>query len=47
MSVSYAGGACKNQKEGGEGDAVFILESGATLKNVIIGTDQAEGAVTV
>ena len=37
------GGSCQNQKEGGEADAVFILESGATLKNVIIGANQAEG----
>ncbi|KAF4981120.1 hypothetical protein FZEAL_3027 [Fusarium zealandicum] len=36
-------GACKNQKEGGEKDAVFLLREGATLKNVIIGKDQAEG----
>ncbi|KAG9083454.1 hypothetical protein FS749_006019 [Ceratobasidium sp. UAMH 11750] len=36
-------GACTGQKEGGDKDAVFILESGATLKNVVIGADQAEG----
>ena len=36
-------GACKGQTEGDEGDAVFVLEEGATLKNVIIGKDQAEG----
>ncbi|CAF3517564.1 unnamed protein product [Rotaria socialis] len=36
-------GACKQQVEGGKADAVFILENGATLKNVIIGPDQAEG----
>jgi hypothetical protein len=47
MFVCYAGGACKNQKEGGEKDAVFILESGATLKNVIIGANQAEGNVII
>lgn len=34
---------CSGQKEGGEKDAMFILESGATLKNVIIGKSQAEG----
>ncbi|KAH7267923.1 hypothetical protein FSOLCH5_008524 [Fusarium solani] len=34
---------CTGQKEGGDKDAVFILENGATLKNVIIGTDQIEG----
>jgi hypothetical protein len=36
-------GACKAQTEGGEKDTVFVLEDGATLRNVIIGKDQAEG----
>jgi pectate lyase len=27
----------------GDADAVFLLRAGATLKNVIIGADQAEG----
>ncbi|KAB5595075.1 putative effector protein [Ceratobasidium theobromae] len=36
-------GACTGQKEGGDKDAVFLLESGATLKNVVIGANQAEG----
>ena len=36
-------GACNNQVEGGEKDTVFVLEDGATLRNVIIGKDQAEG----
>lgn len=36
-------GACQSQDETGEEDAVFILESGATVQNVIIGADQAEG----
>ncbi|CAE6521264.1 hypothetical protein RSOLAG22IIIB_06171 [Rhizoctonia solani] len=36
-------GACSGQKEGGDKDAVFLLEPGATLKNVVIGADQAEG----
>ncbi|PPR01472.1 hypothetical protein CVT24_001876 [Panaeolus cyanescens] len=36
-------GACSGQTEGGEADAVFILESGATLNNVVIGKNQAEG----
>lgn len=36
-------GACGGQSEGGEADTVFVLEEGATLKNVIIGKDQAEG----
>lgn len=36
-------GACKGSTEGGWRDAVFYLHSGATLRNVIIGKDQAEG----
>ncbi|OUM66650.1 polysaccharide lyase family 3 protein, partial [Piromyces sp. E2] len=35
------GGDCKNV-EGGSKDAVFHLESGATLKNVILGKDSIE-----
>jgi len=35
-------GAC-GSGEGGESDAVFVLASGATLRNVIIGKDQMEG----
>ncbi|KAL3467155.1 putative pectate lyase F [Aspergillus heterothallicus] len=35
-------GACTDG-EGGNDDAVFILRSGATLRNVIIGKDQKEG----
>ncbi|TDZ54796.1 putative pectate lyase E [Colletotrichum trifolii] len=34
---------CEDQKETGEKDAMFILEDGATLSNVIIGPGQAEG----
>ncbi|KAM0708993.1 hypothetical protein Q7P35_003029 [Cladosporium inversicolor] len=34
---------CTGQAEGGDKDAVFQLEDGATLKNVIIGADQIEG----
>ncbi|EFQ36566.1 pectate lyase [Colletotrichum graminicola M1.001] len=34
---------CTGQVEGGNKDAVFILENGATLKNAIIGADQIEG----
>ncbi|EJT75031.1 pectate lyase [Gaeumannomyces tritici R3-111a-1] len=34
---------CQGQKETGEKDAMFILENGATLSNVIIGASQAEG----
>ncbi|RYP02167.1 hypothetical protein DL764_005918 [Monosporascus ibericus] len=36
-------GACNDQAEGGSADAVFLLREGATLRNVIIGKDQAEG----
>ncbi|KAF7558215.1 hypothetical protein G7Z17_g201 [Cylindrodendrum hubeiense] len=35
-------GAC-DDGEGGDADAVFLLEEGATLQNVIIGADQMEG----
>jgi hypothetical protein len=34
---------CQGQSETGEKDAMFILENGATLSNVIIGASQAEG----
>jgi len=34
---------CNGQSEGGDDDAVFLLEEGATLKNVIIGPKQSEG----
>ncbi|KXX81171.1 putative pectate lyase F [Madurella mycetomatis] len=34
---------CQGQKETGEKDAMFVLEDGATLLNVIIGPNQAEG----
>ncbi|EUC64026.1 pectate lyase, putative [Rhizoctonia solani AG-3 Rhs1AP] len=36
-------GACGGQKEGGDKDAVFLLQDGATLQNVVIGANQAEG----
>lgn len=36
-------GACSGQNEGGEKDTVFVLEEGATLRNVIIGKHQSEG----
>ncbi|RMY67834.1 hypothetical protein D0863_07528 [Hortaea werneckii] len=36
-------GACSGQSEGAWEDAVFYLHEGATLQNVIIGKDQAEG----
>nr|ADN18837.1 pectate lyase [Phytophthora capsici] len=34
---------CNGQDESGSKTAVFLVESGATLKNVIIGKDQMEG----
>ncbi|KAK4182220.1 family 3 putative polysaccharide lyase [Podospora australis] len=34
---------CNDQSEGGEKDAVFILQDGATLSNVIIGPNNGEG----
>ncbi|KAG9589914.1 pectate lyase, partial [Aureobasidium melanogenum] len=37
------GVSCGGQAEGGNSDAVFLLEDGATLKNAIIGKDQSEG----
>ncbi|GLB41543.1 putative pectate lyase [Lyophyllum shimeji] len=36
-------GACQGQTEGGDSDAVFLLEEGATLSRVVIGANQAEG----
>ncbi|KAF5379418.1 hypothetical protein D9615_006530 [Tricholomella constricta] len=36
-------GACNGQAEGGDSDAVFLLEEGATLSRVVIGANQAEG----
>lgn len=34
---------CQGQTETEEPDAMFVLEPGATLSNVIIGASQAEG----
>ncbi|KAB5592163.1 hypothetical protein CTheo_4371 [Ceratobasidium theobromae] len=36
-------GACTGQAEGGDADAVFLIQSGGTLQNVVIGANQAEG----
>ena len=41
--TSYPASVCQGQSETGEKDAMFILENGATLSNVIIGKSQAEG----
>ncbi|KAM0332020.1 hypothetical protein ACHAQA_002286 [Verticillium albo-atrum] len=52
VKSSYDGGmrrferdpiTCDDQNEKGEKDAMFILENGATLSNVILGKSQAEG----
>ncbi|KAI1341007.1 pectate lyase-domain-containing protein [Xylariaceae sp. FL0016] len=37
------GVSCTGQDEGGDSDAVFQIENGGTLKNVIIGPNQIEG----
>lgn len=34
---------CNEQAEGGDSDAVFLLQNGATLSNVIIGPNNGEG----
>ncbi|KAL1836368.1 hypothetical protein VTJ49DRAFT_5246 [Mycothermus thermophilus] len=34
---------CREQSEGGEKDALFVLENGATLSNVIVGPGSGEG----
>ncbi|PNS17044.1 hypothetical protein CAC42_5008 [Sphaceloma murrayae] len=38
-----AGVKCDGQSEGGQADTVFLLSSGATLQNAIIGANQKEG----
>ncbi|KAI1396006.1 polysaccharide lyase family 3 protein [Hypoxylon fuscum] len=43
MKTYGRGVKCTGQSEGGDADAVFELEDGATLKNAIIGADQIEG----
>ncbi|TFK40048.1 pectate lyase C [Crucibulum laeve] len=40
-------GACNGQAEGGDSDAVFLLEEGATLSRVVIGANQSEGSCTL
>ncbi|KAJ3044457.1 hypothetical protein HDV00_001884 [Rhizophlyctis rosea] len=36
-------GYCQGQSEGGDADAMFLLQDGASISNVIIGADQGEG----
>ena len=43
MKTYGRGVSCTGQVEGGDSDAVFQLEDGATLQNAIIGKDQIEG----
>ncbi|KAF9877457.1 pectate lyase [Colletotrichum karsti] len=43
MKMFDRGVSCTGQAEGGDSDAVFILESGASISNVIIGPNQIEG----
>ncbi|OLN85670.1 putative pectate lyase D 3 [Colletotrichum chlorophyti] len=43
MKTFDRGVSCTGQAEGGDSDAVFILEKGAKLSNVIIGPNQIEG----
>lgn len=43
LYVIDRGVECSGQAEGGGSDAVFILENGASLSNVIIGPNQIEG----
>lgn len=43
MFVYDRGVDCSGQAEGGSSDAVFILENGASLSNIIIGPNQIEG----
>jgi pectate lyase len=45
MVMYDRGVSCTGQAEGGDSDAVFILEQGASLSNVIIGPNQIEGYV--
>lgn len=43
MKTYGRGKSCTGQVEGGDADAVFLIENGGTLKNAIIGKDQIEG----
>ncbi|KAL4880717.1 pectate lyase [Aspergillus karnatakaensis] len=38
---------CSDQSEGGESDTAFVLESGATLRNAIIGRNTGEGVYCI
>lgn len=43
MVMFDRGVSCSGQSEGGESDAVFRIENGGSLSNVIIGPNQIEG----
>ncbi|KAG4029520.1 hypothetical protein MFRU_015g00620 [Monilinia fructicola] len=43
VKCDHGPGACNDQVEGGDSNAFFILHSRATLQNLIIGKNQAEG----
>lgn len=43
MVMFDRGASCTGQAEGGESDAVFRIENGGSLSNVIIGPNQIEG----
>ena len=43
VRLDRGSGACQGQREGGDKDAVFLVEDGATVQNVVIGANQAEG----
>ncbi|PYH89750.1 pectate lyase [Aspergillus ellipticus CBS 707.79] len=43
MVMYDRGVSCTGQEEGGDSDAVFEIEEGGTLSNVIIGPNQMEG----
>ncbi|KAL9095422.1 MAG: hypothetical protein Q9165_002293 [Trypethelium subeluteriae] len=43
MKTYDRGVSCTGQAEGGDSDAVFSVEEGGTLQNVIIGANQIEG----
>ncbi|KAG8685969.1 hypothetical protein FRC08_012820 [Ceratobasidium sp. 394] len=36
-------GACSGQTEGGDSDAVFLVQAGGTVQNVVVGANQAGG----
>lgn len=43
VTESILASVCQGQTETGESDAMFILENGATISNVLLGPGQAEG----